>query len=36
MEIKISRIGFGAWQLGNNQDWGDMDEKPAINLVQEA
>jgi len=36
MEIKISRLGFGAWQLGNNQDWGNMDETSAIALVQEA
>jgi aryl-alcohol dehydrogenase-like predicted oxidoreductase len=32
----ISRIGFGAWQLGNNQDFSGMSEKEGIKLVHEA
>jgi len=37
---KISRnlgvIGFGAWQLGNTEFFGPMDDQDAIELVQEA
>lgn len=32
----ISRIGFGAWQLGNNKDFSGMTEKEGIKLVHEA
>jgi aryl-alcohol dehydrogenase-like predicted oxidoreductase len=32
----ISRIGFGAWQLGNNQDFSGMSEKEGIKLVKKA
>jgi len=37
---KINRnlgvIGFGAWQLGNTEFFGEMDDHTAINLVDEA
>lgn len=33
---KISRIGFGAWQLGNDQDFSGMSEKEGIELVKKA
>lgn len=33
---KISQIGFGAWQLGNKQFWGEMSDQEAIRLVHEA
>ncbi|MBN1624459.1 MAG: aldo/keto reductase [Clostridia bacterium] len=33
---EVSEIGFGAWQLGNTDDWGRMSEKEAIELVQRA
>ncbi|MCD1261436.1 aldo/keto reductase [Paenibacillus athensensis] len=32
----VSEIGFGAWQLGNDHDWADMEDDAAITLVQEA
>ncbi|QSF43334.1 aldo/keto reductase [Paenibacillus tianjinensis] len=32
----VSEIGFGAWQLGNSQDWEAMSETAAIELVHEA
>ncbi|WP_280818630.1 aldo/keto reductase [Paenibacillus ihuae] len=32
----VSEIGFGAWQLGNSQDWEAMAEPAAIELVHEA
>jgi len=34
--IKVSEIGFGAWQLGNARDWGNMSDKKAVRLVHEA
>lgn len=30
---KVSEIGFGAWQLGNNIDWSGMSDQEAIQLV---
>ncbi len=33
---KVSAIGFGAWQLGNDIDWSGMTEKEAIGLVYKA
>lgn len=33
---RVSEIGFGAWQLGNKQDWAAMEEDEAIRLVHEA
>jgi aryl-alcohol dehydrogenase-like predicted oxidoreductase len=33
---KISVIGFGAWQLGNNIDWHGMTETEATKLVHKA
>ncbi|MDN5324476.1 MAG: hypothetical protein PWP02_186 [Thermosipho sp. (in: thermotogales)] len=32
----VSEIGFGAWQLGNKEEWNGPDEEQAINLVHEA
>jgi aryl-alcohol dehydrogenase-like predicted oxidoreductase len=32
----VSEIGFGAWQLGNKTDWGNMNDDEAIRLVKEA
>lgn len=32
----VSEIGFGAWQLGNRQDWEAMEDSEAIALVHEA
>ncbi|WP_079507478.1 aldo/keto reductase [Mesobacillus jeotgali] len=34
--IKVSEVGFGAWQLGNTRDWEGMEENQAITLVHEA
>lgn len=34
--LKVSDIGFGAWQLGNAKDWGDMSDNKAIQLVHKA
>jgi len=34
--IKVSEVGFGAWQLGNEKDWGKMTEDEAIHLVRNA
>lgn len=32
----VSEIGFGAWQLGNKQDWQAMEDHEAVALVHEA
>ena len=34
--LNVSEIGFGAWQLCNNDSWGGMDEQTAHRLVHEA
>ena len=34
--IEVSEIGFGAWQLGNEKDWGKMTDEEAIHLVERA
>ncbi|MBM7579666.1 aldo/keto reductase [Jeotgalibacillus terrae] len=34
--IQVSEVGFGAWQLGNEKDWGSMTDAAAIHLVSEA
>jgi len=34
--IKISEIGLGAWQLGQNSGWKSMTETEAIKLVQKS
>ncbi|MBN9654422.1 aldo/keto reductase [Halobacillus sp. GSS1] len=34
--IQVSDVGFGAWQLGNEKDWGEMTDKKALQLVREA
>ena len=33
---QASVIGFGAWQLGNDADWGPMNREDAIQLVRQA
>ncbi len=33
---RVSEIGLGAWQLGENTGWRGMSEQEAINLVREA
>lgn len=33
---KVSEVGFGGWQLGNKQDWQDMDFDSGVALVKEA
>ncbi|MCA1032244.1 aldo/keto reductase [Bacillus timonensis] len=34
--LEVSEIGFGAWQLGNERDWGKMTDDKAIYLVHKA
>ncbi|KHE71631.1 aldo/keto reductase [Halobacillus sp. BBL2006] len=34
--IQVSEVGFGAWQLGNEKDWGKMTDDEAIHLVSTA
>ena len=34
--LVVSEIGFGAWQLGNDDDWEGMDERSALDLVAAA
>lgn len=34
--LEVSEISFGAWQLGNDEDWGGMDDATAHGLVAEA
>jgi len=34
--LQVSEIAFGAWQLGNNNDWGGMDDSTAHRLIGEA
>ncbi|MFD1015057.1 aldo/keto reductase [Winogradskyella rapida] len=34
--VKVSEIGFGAWQLGQNSGWKSMSENEAIQLVEKA
>ena len=35
-ELTVSEIGFGAWQLGNYDQWGGMDDATAHQLVNSA
>ena len=34
--LKVSEIGFGAWQLGNSDSWGGMDDQTAHRLIHES
>lgn len=34
--LEVSEVSFGAWQLGNQDDWGKMDDVSAHKLVLEA
>lgn len=33
---QVPQIGFGGWQLGNADHWGDMDFEEGVDLVREA
>jgi len=35
-DIQVSEVGFGAWQLGNAENWGGPAEKESIQLVHRA
>lgn len=35
-ELQVSEIGFGAWQLGNDNHWGGMTDQTAFELVAAA
>ena len=35
-ELQVSEVGFGAWQLGNGDQWGGMTDALAHKLVHEA
>jgi len=35
-ELLVSEVGFGAWQLGNGDQWGGMTDALAHNLVHQA
>lgn len=35
-ELEVSEVGFGAWQLGNNDAWGRMTDQQALRLVAAA
>jgi aryl-alcohol dehydrogenase-like predicted oxidoreductase len=34
--LEVSEIGFGAWQLGNSDSWGGMDDQTAHRLIHES
>lgn len=34
--LVVSEIGFGGWQLCNNDSWGRMDDQTALRLIDEA
>lgn len=34
--LEVSEIGYGAWQLCNNDSWGGMDDQTALRLIDEA
>ncbi|MBN2604622.1 MAG: aldo/keto reductase, partial [Bacilli bacterium] len=36
MQREVSVLGFGGWQLGNTEFWGEMDFISGVNLVKEA
>ncbi|MFT5655532.1 MAG: aryl-alcohol dehydrogenase-like predicted oxidoreductase [Arenicella sp.] len=35
-ELLVSEVAFGAWQLGNSDQWAEMDDKTALELVAKA
>ena len=35
-ELQVSEVGFGAWQLGNDDSWGGMSDTAAHELVAKA
>ena len=35
-DLQVSEVAFGAWQLGNYDQWGGMTDKDALNLVAKA
>jgi len=34
--VDVSKIGLGAWQLGDNSGWKNLSEKEAIELVEKS
>jgi aryl-alcohol dehydrogenase-like predicted oxidoreductase len=34
--LQVSEVGFGAWQLCNDDSWGGMDDQTALRLIDEA
>ncbi|MDT8336977.1 MAG: aldo/keto reductase [Candidatus Izemoplasmatales bacterium] len=36
LNVQASRIGFGGWQLGNTEFWGEMSFEDGVKLVREA
>ena len=32
-DLLVSEVSFGAWQLGNYDQWGGMTDKESLNLV---
>lgn len=34
--LRVSEVGFGAWQLCNSDSWGGMDDQTALRLIDEA
>lgn len=34
--LRVSEVGFGAWQLGNSEAWGTMNDSEAVSLVHKA
>lgn len=34
--MEVSEVGFGAWQIGNLKDWGNMTDNEAVKLIHEA
>ena len=36
IDKEISLLGFGGWQLGNVEFWGEMDFESGVSLVKEA
>ncbi len=34
--LEVSEVGFGAWQLCNDDSWGGMDDRTALRLIDEA
>ena len=35
-ELRVSEVGYGAWQLGSSEFWGEMSDEQALTMVSEA